>query len=245
MTRVLALETAGRGGSVAVLEDDRLLTTRAFAASERTTQALHPAIAELLATVSWQPRDVELLAVARGPGSFTGLRVGVTVAKTFAYVVGCPLVGVDTLTAVAEQSFQALDATEPDPKLAVVLDAQRGQLFVRTLGREAGTIVGGEGVFMDAATWLAERAVGPWLSGPALPTLRSRLPSTVRLAPESTWEPRAATIGVLGYRAFVAGNLDSPWTLAPTYLRPSAAEERAQERAPVLRGRLETSQGNG
>ncbi|MEX0712672.1 MAG: tRNA (adenosine(37)-N6)-threonylcarbamoyltransferase complex dimerization subunit type 1 TsaB, partial [Pirellulales bacterium] len=90
--RILALETSGKSGSVAVLRGDVLLAEEPLEPSQRSAQSLAPAMRQLLEAVAWTPRDVQLVAVTLGPGSFTGLRVGVTTAKTFAYAVGAVVV---------------------------------------------------------------------------------------------------------------------------------------------------------
>ncbi len=102
--RILALETSGTSGSVAALEGDRLLAEVSLAPSLRSARSLAPGIAKLLAEVGWKPRDVGIVAVTTGPGSFTGLRVGLTTAKSFAYAVGAQVLGINTLEVLAEQA---------------------------------------------------------------------------------------------------------------------------------------------
>src|SRR5262245_21398293 len=125
--RTIAIETSGRVGSVAALkcEGDRadILGEIILGEDQRTAQRLAPAIRELLSDVSWSPADVELVAVAVGPGSFTGLRIGVTAAKSFAYAVGAQIVGVNTLAVLAAQ------APPSAAPLWTVMDAQRRELF--------------------------------------------------------------------------------------------------------------------
>ncbi len=99
--RIISWETTGTAGSVAALIDDRVLLERYLPDEQRSAQSLAPSIDALLAEVGWRPAEVELIATAVGPGSFTGLRVGVTTAKMFAYAVNCPLIGVNTLEAIA------------------------------------------------------------------------------------------------------------------------------------------------
>jgi len=86
--RILALETSDTAGSAALLDGERLLAEKLLAQGQRSARALAPAVRELLTDAGWQPKDVELVAVTVGPGSFTGLRVGVTTAKAFAYAAG-------------------------------------------------------------------------------------------------------------------------------------------------------------
>src|SRR5687768_12135976 len=102
--RILALETSGLSGEVALLEGERVIAEQWLDPGQRTARSLAPGMKQILQTAGWQPRDVQLVAVTIGPGSFTGLRVGVTAAKTLAYAVGCEVMGVDTLEVIAAQA---------------------------------------------------------------------------------------------------------------------------------------------
>ncbi|HEX5471854.1 MAG TPA: tRNA (adenosine(37)-N6)-threonylcarbamoyltransferase complex dimerization subunit type 1 TsaB, partial [Lacipirellulaceae bacterium] len=99
--RILAIETSGRHGSVATLGGEvgeaRLVGQLALTGDQRTAQSLAPAMQQLLAAAQWTPESLDLVAVTVGPGSFTGLRIGVTTAKAFAYAVGADIIRVNTL----------------------------------------------------------------------------------------------------------------------------------------------------
>ena len=101
--RILALETSLQGGSIALLEADQLAWQTDLPTDKRTAQTLVPAIREALENLGWSSRDVELVAVASGPGSFTGLRIGVTTAKVFAYAAGSQIIDLNTLEVIAAQ----------------------------------------------------------------------------------------------------------------------------------------------
>ncbi|MBS0209976.1 MAG: tRNA (adenosine(37)-N6)-threonylcarbamoyltransferase complex dimerization subunit type 1 TsaB [Planctomycetes bacterium] len=220
--RILALETSGTGGSVAALEGERLLSEVALPAGTRSGQMLHPALRDLLAQVAWQPVMVDLIAVTAGPGSFTGLRIGVTAAKTFAFATGCRLVGVSTLECLAAQAGACAG------RVAAVMDAQRGELFACTfLMGEGGALVAEQpAAIVHVEPWLAGLQVGDVVVGAPLAKLRERLPTGVVVAPEVAWEPRAATVGLLAAGRAARGEFDDPWQLTPNYLRRSAAEEK-------------------
>src|SRR5262249_23902534 len=102
--RALLLETSGRRGVVALAAGPRLLASRALAESRRNARVRAPAVAELLAGAGWKSRQLEAVYVSLGPGSYTGLRVGVMPAKALAYATGCALIGVETFGAVARQA---------------------------------------------------------------------------------------------------------------------------------------------
>jgi tRNA threonylcarbamoyladenosine biosynthesis protein TsaB len=229
--QIVAIETSGRHGSLAALiggaNEARLVRQVTLSGEQRTAQSLAPSLRDLLAEVNWIPQTVELVAVAVGPGSFTGLRIGVTTAKTFAYAVGAQIVGVNTLEVLAEQV-----PISPAP-LWTIMDAQRQELFV---ARFAAEHEGGRSTELNPCiapreVWLAELLHGDRVTGPALQRLASRLPDGAVAVSDELWQPTAAAVGRLAWQAYRRGQRDDFWKLAPVYYRPSAAEEKADRRA--------------
>lgn len=224
--RILALETSGRQGSVALLTDNgnvaRVIGQVILGDKERTAQVLAPAMKKLLASAGCSPKSIELVAVTIGPGSFTGLRIGVTTAKAFAYSVGAEVVAVNTLDVLAAQA-----PTAPEPVWAI-LDAQRQELFAACYAAETedsiNTIHKTKIIPQDA--WLASLQAADRVTGLALKRLAARLPAGVVAMPEDLWQPLAATVGQLAWRAYQSGQRDDLWKLAPNYYRASAAEEK-------------------
>jgi len=219
--RILALETSERIGSVALLEEGKLLREVRLDPLVRTASSLAPAIASLLAEVTWQPRMLELVAVNLGPGSFTGLRQGVTMAKTLAYSLGIPVLGINTLESIG------WDAPPEVTELAVISDAQRQQVFAGKLGRDQAGILRlrGEVQIQDNQQWLENLSPGTVVSGPALLRLGKLLPNGVTPLAETQWAPRASAVGSLAYLDFQAGKRQEVFALLPLYYRLSAAEE--------------------
>jgi tRNA threonylcarbamoyladenosine biosynthesis protein TsaB len=220
--KILAIETTDQAGSVALLEGRRVLAEVRLTSDQRSAQSLAPAIRDLLEAAGWQPAGVRLVAVAIGPGSFTGLRVGVTTAKTFAYAVGCDLVAVPTLEVVAAQM------PEGPSQLLTILDAGRQQVFSARFSPVAdGRVESIEPTtLVDDAVWLAGLQVEEMISGQGLRKFAGRLPETARLAPAEVWAPRAATVGLLAVSRYELGQRDELWSLVPVYHRASAAEEK-------------------
>jgi tRNA threonylcarbamoyladenosine biosynthesis protein TsaB len=231
--RILAIETSGQCGSVATLygEADTLRTIgqTILTPESRTAQSLAPALKSLLAEALWPPASIQLVAVAVGPGSFTGLRIGVTTAKTFAYAVGADVVGVNTLAVLAHQ------APRSAAPLWTIMDAQRGELFAarfETTASGALTITREPSIVAQDA-WLADLQPGDRVTGPALRRVVPRLPSGIVAVSEEHWQPTAQAVGQLGWQSYRAGRRDDVWKLVPLYYRPSAAEEKAQRRDPI------------
>jgi tRNA threonylcarbamoyladenosine biosynthesis protein TsaB len=228
--RILAIETSGRDGSLAALEAadagqastraTRVVSEVAITGPERTAQMLAPRLREMLEAIGWEAKSIGLVCVAVGPGSFTGLRIGVTTAKTFAYAVGAEVVGVDTLAVIASQ------APKSESPLWVVMDAQRGELFATKFIE--GKMEGAPRV-LTQQEWKRLLAAGDLVSGPGLKRLSIDLPDGVSFVDQSSWQPMAAAVGQLGWREYSAGRKDDLWKMVPLYYRLSAAEEKRDE----------------
>lgn len=224
--RILALETSGRQGSVATLwghsSGVEPIGQISLTASQRTAEALAPTLKQLLENTGWTPDSIHLVAVTIGPGSFTGLRIGVTTAKVFAYAVGAEVIAVNTLDVLTAQAPTSMKS------LWTIMDAQRQELFAAkyVIGHsgkyemERGTFI----VSQDA--WLASLQMGEWVTGPALNRLTTRPPSCVTTTPQEAWQPMAEAVGQVAWHAYQAGQRDNLWRLAPNYYRASAAEEK-------------------
>ena len=222
--RVLALETTEPLGTVAAWQDDRLLGEWQLPEGQRSAASLVPSLARLLDQVGWRPEQVEVVAVSIGPGSFTGLRVGLSVAKTFAYSVRAALIGVNTLEAIA-----AGVPVEMDP-VAVAIDAQRGDAAVAVFRRDVA------GWPSPLADWkvvplrecLESLEPGTWLAGPMLQKYAAHVPEKLRLTPPEYWAPRAGQVARLAARRYLQGYRDDLWKLLPLYSRKAHAEEKWQ-----------------
>ena len=244
-TRVLALETSGMAGSVAALDDDRVVVERELDPARRTAQTLVPLIRDVLQQVGWQPATVNLVAVTSGPGSFTGLRIGVTTAKTFAYATGAGVIGVNTLAVIARGVLAGQSSRSPTLStgpLWVVVNAERDQLFVALFGYHEGGWQEIEPTrILDVGTWLSGLTAGSMVAGPGLKGIVDRIPAGVQVVPESVWMPRAAEVGREGLLGFQAGKGAQWWSLVPSYFRESAAVEKVAGPAPGANGPVSTN----
>lgn len=223
-TRILALETSGFSGSIALAMGDTLVTQAALPPRQRTAQGLAPLIEQQLQAAGWRPADLQLIAVTQGPGSFTGLRVGIVTAKTLAYATGAAVLGVDTMKVLAH----SVEAPNKTPRLSVVLDAQRNQLFVEDFvpDENGHWRVDQATRIVDNDVWLASLTAETKVTGTGLTKLKARIPATTTVVSETLWEPTATAVAALAWREFLGGRRDDLWTIAPNYFRPSAAEEK-------------------
>ena len=122
--RVLGIETSTSQAGVALVERGRLVLARAHARPKQSAEQLLPLIAEVLAEAGWQRRELERIGVSVGPGSFTGLRVGIACAQGLSLGLGVPLLGVTSLRAMARAVPEGLGGTRVS-----VLDARRNEVF--------------------------------------------------------------------------------------------------------------------
>lgn len=224
----VAIETVATAGSVALLQGDTLVAEAGLPADARSAKTLAAAIQKIWHDAAKPP--IALVAVANGPGSFTGLRVGVITSKTLAYAWRAQLLGVNTLDAIAAQ---VPIENESSGKLQVVLEAQRQELFVATFqalktGRWERTA---PDAIVSTADWLAHLQT-EHVAGPALKKLREKLPPTVTIAADNLCHPRAVTVARLARARQQSGAPDELWTLLPHYLRVSYAEEKPGIRRP-------------
>lgn len=226
--KTLALETTERIGSVAAMADGNLLAEMELNPRQRSAQSLAPGIKRLLEKVGWAPTDVALVATTAGPGSFTGLRIGITTAKAFAYSVGADILGVDTLEVIAA------GASAEVQRLSVAVDAQRGQVVARTFqrGQDGWFQPAGSAALVDIDQWLDSLAPGVCLTGPVLQKMADRVPGHLTMLDARYWAPSAAAVARLASRLHAAGRRDDVWSLVPRYSRRSAAEEKWDQRSP-------------
>jgi tRNA threonylcarbamoyl adenosine modification protein YeaZ len=227
---VLAIDTSLPTGSVAALVQSASGTRvaeRPLGEAGEHARRLMPELVTAAAALGWQIPAVDLVAVVRGPGSFTGLRVGVTTAKTLCWAVDARLVGVSGFEVVARQSAAACGQPE---EVAIAFDAGRGEVFaaLATPDDDAPTgwlVTGGE--LVEANRWLDSIPAGRWVSGPALEMLGDAAQGRgLRVAPQSAWRPSAAGAATIGILRAKASLFDDPQTLLPEYSRPSYAEEK-------------------
>ncbi|MBK8165487.1 MAG: tRNA (adenosine(37)-N6)-threonylcarbamoyltransferase complex dimerization subunit type 1 TsaB [bacterium] len=243
----LALDTATRWGRFAVADADGVLAWRPLNVGGSYADALLPAIEAVLAEAGCRSDRLEAVAVTAGPGSFTGIRIGVATAKTLAWALGCRLYGVSTLAAMAA----SLLADNPTAELAVpVLDARRGEVFAAAYRRGEiwGTALAAPAAASpdhwwsrlieitgdpDAVVYGGEGAGLLLGQGAALrPELRER--GIPRLRAWTSAHPATARELAL---VVARGELEpvDPFRLVPAYLRASDAElNRNLDCTPVI-----------
>lgn len=233
---VLGLDTTGRLGSVALVRDGTLLCTFAGDQTLPHAQRLPGDILTVLDRHGFRAADVDLFAVAAGPGSFTGLRIGIAAIQGLAYATGRPAVGVSALEALAHAAGQT-PTLHPCTRIGVWMDAQREEVFAAIYERAAtdGPWRLSDGPMVDAPRVVAERWRAHAQSAP-LPVvgdgaLRYRavldgMSGATVIEPP----PMAPSVAILGWHRAGAGEAGVPHAIRPLYVRRPDAE-LARDRA--------------
>lgn len=219
---MLAMDTTGRVCTVALSEAHGLLGEYSLGLERAHSRWLHPAIAQLLEDTGTFAGRISAVAVSAGPGSFTGLRIGMATAKALAYALAIPVIPVPTLDVLGRVAGPGTGLVSP------VVPARRGQVY-------AGLYRGGvpvEGPLVeDEAAWLARLAllredvllVGDALDRKEAP-LRARLEGALRAAPPSACYPRAGIVAEIGWELLAQGAATGAMSALPHYLSGTPAE---------------------
>jgi len=226
--KLLIIETSGKTGEVGIGLGDRLIDHRRLEEARRHARDLAPAVRHMLQRAQWRPQEIAAVIVSHGPGSYTGLRVGIMSAKTFAYVSGCCLVAVKTFEAIAEQAPADLI------RLDVIADAQQNKIYWQRFERRADQKWQATQPLsiLPLDQWLATADTTWTVTGPGLHVHAGRISACRPVLEETFWDPRAESLLKLGLARYLAGERDEIWSLEPMYLRPSSAEEKMTSRQP-------------
>jgi tRNA threonylcarbamoyladenosine biosynthesis protein TsaB len=224
--RAIAIETSSRAGSIAIVEDGRVRSEEQFPQGLQHAAGVISIIDRLTRAARWTPGDLSEVYVSVGPGSFTGLRVGITVAKTLAMALGARVVAVPTAEVLVR------NAPEGWQHAIIVLDAKRGQIFTARFENKSGEVVAIDPAHLDTLTNMLARSPRPvHLLGEGIPYHRQFLPSDpgVVITPEELWRPRAGVVAELGWRMSQAGEFVDVDKLTPLYIRRPEAEEKWEQ----------------
>ncbi len=241
---ILAAETSSRIGSVAIALGAEVFAETTFSAPLKHSAEIFPAICDLLDRFGRKPREIEQVYISAGPGSFTGLRIAATFAKTMHLANAARIVAVDTLDVIAANVID-LSKTDTCPpsdrdlqaigheRVAAIVDAKRSQFFIAVYERQVPDVqqvtAGGDWIkigsdsLMSAEQFLTEfvRKEKPlWLLGDGLLYYKDKFEADgIRFFDEQDWSPRAGKVHLLGRQMALKGQFADPVTLTPNYLR--------------------------
>jgi tRNA threonylcarbamoyladenosine biosynthesis protein TsaB len=224
--RILALDTTTGSGSAALLEDTRLVVEINSRSPSSHSARLLKSIDHMLELASWQIKDIEGYAVAAGPGSFTGIRIGLSTIKALAFASGRPVAPVSSLAALA---LKLKDAGVR--LLCPILDAKKGEVYGALYESEGGELeeIIRQGAYAPDALFSrlpAHRVISFLGSGVDVygDKVRSYIRDKARFSDRSPFIARE--VGVLGYRLLSQKKGIRGEALEPIYFRRSQAEEK-------------------
>jgi tRNA threonylcarbamoyladenosine biosynthesis protein TsaB len=237
---ILAIETTGPHCSVALIDDTGKVKEAASKGTMNHLQYLMPLTRQLLDDCQLQLDDINAIAVSAGPGSFTGIRIGVSSARALAQVLGCGIIPVETL-----KTF-AYHAPDYDGLICPIFDARRNQVYGGAFAWRDGEIieaVPGGPYMLDEYLLLLESAIaasgvervrffGDGLKpyGQRVETWAAGRPVESSLAPEEHRFQEAASVAKLSLAEFLKGNARAYETVTPNYMRKAEAQKNLEER---------------
>lgn len=216
----LAIDTSGDVASIALATENGLISELNFSHKMDLLRRLMPNVDRLVSDAGRSRADIDAVVTGLGPGSFTGLRIGVAAAKAIAYALGKPIVGISTLDVLAEGASAAC------PKFVVPLvHARPGEVFWARYGCASGTV---ERLTKDRASTVDDLISEVRQDGEIVfcgdGADRNRAALEAEFGPSCILDrwfdvPRAAVLATLGIRRLLRGEVDDAFTLAPTYVR--------------------------
>lgn len=233
-TSLLAVDTATEICGVALTIDGRVSSELVISQGVTHTRSVLSAIDAILVVAGLKPEDVDAYAVTRGPGSFTGLRIGISTVKGLSLAGGQPMVGISSLEVLAQQ------ASGDSNLICPLMDARRNEVYWRLYRRDA-----------DGITSIQKERVGPisevidtvnetcHFIGNGVGPYRTELQNGLRQPAQwgcNEWNAiRPAVLARLAWERFKAGKMNDVRTFAPVYLRKSDAEISLERRKASAR----------
>lgn len=227
---ILALDSTAQTGAVALCRDEKLIASFTLNTGNTHSETLLPSVEAVLKLGGMTAKDVDLFACAKGPGSFTGVRIGAATVKGLAFDKDKPSIGVSTLEALAYnlRGFQGIACP--------VMNARRSQVYNALFRVENGTL---ERLCPDRAIALADLAAELaaygdtpiYLSGDGYDMTRAALAGcNLRETPEELIYQSGYSVAMCALAAYMAGDRTTDTELVPTYLRlPQAERERLEK----------------
>jgi len=228
---LLAIETATLASGVALATADKLVAEIIVQTKKTHSERLMPHIEQLLELGQVAKEDITAIAVSIGPGSFTGLRIGLATAKALAYVWNVPVIGVSTLAALAYA------CPAPNSLICPLLDAQKGNVYQAVYRWEKGilqeVIPPRVIAHQEAINELASQPLPVIMLGEGAVLFQEAIVAAadpIELAPPHIILPRAGSVALLGHQLLRQGIRHDVMTLEPLYIRRSEAEVLWEQR---------------
>ena len=235
--RILAIDTASEVASAAVVEDETLLGEYILNHKMTHSQKMMPMIENVLQNLELGVKDIDVFVAANGPGSFTGLRIGVAAIKGLAHAVNKPVVGISTLAGLAYNLPWAEHIIVP------IMDARRNNVYTASYIWDEGfrEIGEPEAISIEECIDSCSNFLDTIFVGDGVKVygdyIKERLGGHALLAPASALWQRASSIAMLAMEKAKCGETQSYSELVPFYLRKSQAERELEEKEKANKSR--------
>ncbi|OEG00257.1 tRNA (adenosine(37)-N6)-threonylcarbamoyltransferase complex dimerization subunit type 1 TsaB [Vulcanibacillus modesticaldus] len=235
---ILAIDTSTDVMGVSLLDENRVLAEVTTNLKKNHSIRLMPTIEQLFEEVKWEPKAIDLIAVAKGPGSYTGVRIGITTAKTMAWALKIPLIGVSTLEAMAypHQNFTGL--------ISPIIDARRGRVYTGLYKKVENKWTNVESdQITPLSKWLnllqqTQEAV--LFVGDDVElhheNIYQELGDMVSFSSSAFNIPRPSVIGLIAKERYLNGKRDDIYDFSPSYLQLAEAEAKWLEKQKINKG---------
>jgi tRNA threonylcarbamoyladenosine biosynthesis protein TsaB len=227
---ILGIDTSSIVASMAVLSEEKLVAEYTVNNKKTHSEKMMGVLDKVLEDSGFGLGDIDAIAVTKGPGSFTGIRIGMASAQGMAHALGIPIIGVNTLDGLA------YNLLESESLLCPVVDAQRGDVYTSLYRFEGDELVRLWRYEIIDAEALREKltSLGKKVKilGDGVPVLNKVLGDPGKISPAHpvTMMPRASSVAALGLKQYIQGKVDDCFSVEPFYIRKSNAEEKWEER---------------
>jgi len=224
--KVLLLETSGSCGIVALGFGSNIISHRVLEIAKRHVSDMAPAIAEMLKECGWEAKNLDAIATGIGPGSYTGLRIGLMSSRTLAMMTGARLLGISTFEILAQHGLEAGHA-----KVEIIADAQQDKIYAQRFeNNNSNLISASELKIVSAAEWIANRDISFAIAGPGVPKVLPLIQANQGMVVEQSGNINKESFLALALKKLFSHHSDDPLSLQPLYLRRSSAEEQWDKR---------------
>jgi tRNA threonylcarbamoyl adenosine modification protein YeaZ len=230
--KLLVLESSGLVASVALMEENSMICEFTMNHKKTHSQTLLPMVDEMMKITGFNKKELDAVAISKGPGSFTGLRIGSATAKGLAQALNIPVVSISSLEGLAANLYGTSDLICP------IMDARRSQVYAGIFqyeGERLETRMEDDAIAVaDLIEILNQKGEPVIFLGDGVPVygklLEEGLKVPYRFAPAHMNRQRAGAVGVLAVQYYKEGKVESSRDHKPEYLRKSQAERELLEK---------------
>ena len=222
---ILGMDTSSVNATVAVMNDKKLIGEFIISNDRTHSQIIMPLVDDLLKKCTMQTDDIDVFAVSVGPGSFTGLRIGMATVKTLAQVCNKPIIGVSSLDSLYENGCLF------DGIICPIIDARHGEVY-NALYENGKKITGNRVISVDKLISELGNKKTLFLGDGVLSyTQKLSEYENFVIAPQNISMQKASSVCIAAYKRAQNNDFDNLYSLAPIYLRKSQAERELEEKS--------------